>query len=59
MEFIRELHLLVQDVPIIIVTGYPSLQSAMQAIDLNVKGYLVKPFDYHILLSQVRAWLEH
>jgi DNA-binding NtrC family response regulator len=59
MEFIRELPMIAKDVPIIIVTGYPSLQSAMQAIGLSVKGYLVKPFDYHMLLSQVRAWIEH
>lgn len=59
MEFIRELPDIAEGVPIIIVTGYPSLQSALQAIGLSVKGYLVKPFDYHILLSQVRAWMEH
>ena len=58
MEFIKELPTIVGSVPIIIVTGYPSLQSAMQAIGLSVKGYITKPFDYHILLSQVRAWIE-
>lgn len=35
------------------------MQSALHAIGLSVKGYLVKPFDYHILLSLVRAWIEH
>ncbi len=58
MEFINELPSIAVGVPIIIVTGYPSLQSAMQAIGLSAKGYIVKPFDYQILLSQVRAWIE-
>jgi DNA-binding NtrC family response regulator len=58
MEFIHQLPALAEGVPVIIVTGYPSLQTAMDAIGLSVKGYLVKPFEYHVLLSQVRAWIQ-
>jgi DNA-binding NarL/FixJ family response regulator len=39
---------------IIIVTGRPSLESALQAIQLQVGAYLVKPFEVQLLLAEVR-----
>ena len=40
--------------PVILVTGYPSGPSAIQAIDLSVMSYLVKPLEFEDLLDQVR-----
>jgi DNA-binding response OmpR family regulator len=40
--------------PVILVTGYPSAQTAIQAIDLNVLTYLVKPLEFQELLDRVR-----
>lgn len=49
--------------PVIIVTGYPSTQSAIASIDLPVIAYLVKPVEFRQLLERVeraiarhRAW---
>lgn len=42
------------DLPVILVTGYPSAQTAIQAIDLNVLTYLVKPLEFQELLDRVR-----
>jgi FixJ family two-component response regulator len=40
--------------PVILVTGYPSGPSAIQAIGLSVMSYLVKPLEFQDLLAQVR-----
>jgi response regulator RpfG family c-di-GMP phosphodiesterase len=40
--------------PVILVTGYPSLRSAIESIQLPVAAYLVKPFEFEELLVQVQ-----
>ena len=44
LHVIREARRLKADLPIIIVTGYSSEASAIEAINLGVQGYLTKPF---------------
>jgi excisionase family DNA binding protein len=44
LTVIREARRLKADIPIIIVTGYSSEASAIEAINLGVQGYLTKPF---------------
>lgn len=45
------------DVPVIVVTGYPSAESAKRCRDLGVLMYLRKPFDPEELNRQVRRAL--
>ena len=40
--------------PVILMTGYPSMPTALQAIQLPVFAYLIKPIDFEELLYQVR-----
>jgi ActR/RegA family two-component response regulator len=54
LEFIRELPQIAEGMPVILVTGYPSLRSAIESIQLPVAAYLVKPFDFEELLVQVQ-----
>ena len=44
LTVIREARRLKADLPVIIVTGYSSEASAIEAINLGVQGYLTKPF---------------
>ena len=44
LTVIREARRLKADIPIIILTGYSSEASAIEAINLGVQGYLTKPF---------------
>lgn len=44
LTVIREARRLKADIPIIIVTGYSTEASAIEAINLGVQGYLTKPF---------------
>jgi CheY-like chemotaxis protein len=58
LELIRQLFQLPGRPPIILITAYPSLKSAIESVDLAVAGYLVKPFEFEQLLSKVRTSVE-
>lgn len=53
LSLIREARRLHPRLPVIIVTGYSSESSAIQAVNLGVVGYLVKPFRIPQVLSAV------
>ena len=54
MGLIRNVHSNNAGLPVILATGYPSMPSALQALQLPVLAYLVKPLDFEELLSHVR-----
>ena len=57
---IREARRMHPGLPVIIITGYSSEASAIEAVNLGVVGYLVKPFRVPQVLSAVaRALGEH
>lgn len=41
--------------PVIILTGYPSVKSAIACIELPVAAYLTKPIDFPLLSQKVRG----
>jgi DNA-binding response OmpR family regulator len=53
LELVRGLQGAAGTLPVIIVTGYPTLESALEAIRLPVIAYLTKPFEFQELVSQV------
>ena len=44
-------------IPIIIITGQDKQQAKQQAIDAGVAGYLVKPIEFDMLLTQINKTL--
>ena len=54
LEFIEELPTIAEGLPVILVTGYPSLNTAIKATGLAVAGYLVKPVPIEEFLKLVR-----
>jgi len=58
LELIRELPRIAEELSVILVTGYPSLQSAIQSIQLPVVAYLVKPLDFDNLQAEVQSAIE-
>lgn len=61
MEGLELLKLLKDGVPRtrkIMVTGYPSLQNAISALNKNADAYLLKPVDVEKLLNTVKQQLE-
>ncbi len=55
LEFIRNLRQLAPGTPVILVTGYPSIDTAVEAIELPVVAYMTKPVDFDELLAKVAA----
>ncbi len=53
LELIKELTRLAKGVPAILVTAYPSQKSAIEAIQLPVAAYMVKPIDFEELKKNV------
>jgi DNA-binding NtrC family response regulator len=58
LELIRDLPTFIKGLPVIVVTGYPSLRSAIDSIHLPVAAYLVKPFNFKELRDKVRRAIE-
>ncbi len=58
LELVQDLPEIAESLSVILVTGYPSQRSAIQALQLPVVAYLVKPFDLEELLRQVNQAIE-
>ena len=57
LQFVRRLCADDGGPAVIVVTGFPSVETAVSSIDLHVFGYLVKPIDFDELLSKVESAL--
>jgi len=55
LQLIKKLPEIVGTMPVILVTGYPSLSSAVQSMRMPVVGYLIKPFEFSELLSMTQS----
>ena len=56
LSLIREAKRFTADLPIIIITGYSTESSAIEAVNLGVAGYLTKPFRVpQVLAAAARA----
>jgi excisionase family DNA binding protein len=56
LTLIREAKRLKSDLPVIIITGFSTESSAIEAVNLGVAGYLTKPFRVpHVLAAAARA----
>jgi len=59
LELVRKAGDIAPGMPVILVTAYPTVESASEAVRLPVVAYLPKPFDAEELLGHVRKWAEH
>jgi DNA-binding response OmpR family regulator len=59
LELVREARRLAPEIPVILMTGHPSLEIALSAIDHSVTGFLVKPFDAAELIARISQAVEH
>ncbi len=53
LDLVQQVSHLSGGLPIIIITGFPSVRSAIACIELPVAAYLVKPVDFTTLLNRV------
>ncbi|KPL00997.1 MAG: hypothetical protein AMJ91_02045 [candidate division Zixibacteria bacterium SM23_73_3] len=59
LEFIQDVPQIAEGMPVILVTGYPSLTTAIQSIQLPVVAYLVKPIDFDELLALAKRSIKN
>src|SRR5581483_6768062 len=57
LELLREGRSQRPDVPLIVVTGMPTLPSAIESVRLGITDYLLKPLDIDDLLSTLQRVL--
>ncbi|HPY96982.1 MAG TPA: response regulator [Candidatus Cloacimonadota bacterium] len=57
IELTLQLKTLYPDLPIIIMTGYPSLDTAVNAMDNGANEYIVKPFRLDELTKIIHKYL--
>ncbi len=58
LEFVRQVAEQAPRISVILVTGYPSTETAIESVQLPVIAYLVKPFKFETLLHHVRFGVE-
>jgi FixJ family two-component response regulator len=58
LEMVREIRSKSTQLPVIVVTGYPSVPTAVESIHLHVLEYLIKPVDYPVLLAAIKQGLQ-
>lgn len=46
------------DLPVVVMTGYPSVESAVTALRTRVEDYVIKPFNINQLFKLVTATVE-
>ena len=59
ISLMEELHLILPEMPVIILTAYGSIESAVEAMKRGAYSYLTKPFEPHDLLLQLDRALEN
>ncbi|GAB4400359.1 MAG: response regulator transcription factor [Anaerolineales bacterium] len=58
IEVLKQIRAVDQFLPVVVLTGHGSLNSAIQALRLGAKDYLLKPIDPQILLARTRVLLQ-
>lgn len=58
IDVMEELHEVNPELPVIILTAYGTINSAVESIKKGAYGYLTKPFDYQDLLHKIDSCLE-
>lgn len=55
LQLADELHRVYPGVPVVLMTGYPSVESAVSALRARVEDYIIKPFNINQLFKLIDA----
>lgn len=58
LELLRFVHDEMPELPVVVITGYPSLQTAVESLRLSISDYLIKPVELSELQQAVTRALE-
>ena len=56
-HLLREIRSRHRDLPVVLMTAYESIQSAVSALRDGATDYLVKPFEAEVLVARIADWL--
>jgi two-component system response regulator GlrR len=59
ISLMEDLHRIIPEMPVIILTAYGSIESAVDAIKRGAYSYLTKPFEHQELLLQIQKAIEN
>lgn len=59
MEILNRIRKIKPDIPVIIITGYPSKESKEESKSLGVLFYILKPFTPKEIIQPIKSLLEH
>ncbi len=55
LDILKQIKKLCPSLPVIIVTGYKSVETATEAVKLGASGYIVKPFKSEEILATTQS----
>jgi DNA-binding NtrC family response regulator len=58
LELLRQVRLLRKEIPVVILTAYPTVDGVIHAIEEGASDYLLKPFNMDELLETVKEALK-
>jgi len=58
MELLRSLHERMPELPVVVLTGYPTLPTAIESLRLSICDYLIKPFEMSDLQQAIERGLQ-
>jgi two-component system response regulator GlrR len=58
IDLMKSIHQVDPELPVIILTAYATIESAVEAMKAGAYKYLKKPFNYRELLSQIKSGIE-
>ncbi len=58
LELMEELHRRNPDLPVVIMTGYGTIETAVEAIKRGAEDYLTKPFDQQVVRKKIARLME-
>src|SRR5512136_2342202 len=58
LQVLKEIRQRDAHLPVILLTAYGSLKTALEALRLGATGYLIKPLDPEVLVARTRVLLE-
>ena len=58
LDILKQIKKLNPSLPVIIVTGYKSVETATEAVRLGASGYIVKPFKSEEILATVKTLMK-
>ncbi len=59
ISLMEDLHLIIPQMPVIILTGHGSIESAVKAMKQGAYSYLTKPFESQALLFEIQKAMEN